>query len=95
MKRYAMDEGVPEEAILTDPAGLSTAASMKNLAAAGNDRTAIIVSQTYHLYRAVFLADRLGLDAVGVSADLHTYRGQSYRDLREIAARCKDFLLSH
>lgn len=95
MKRYAMDAGVSEEAILTDPAGLSTAASMKNLAATGNDRTVIIVSQTYHLYRAVFLADRFGLDAVGVSADLHTYRGQSYRDLREIAARCKDFLLSH
>lgn len=95
MKRYAMDAGVPEEAILTDPAGLSTAASMKNLASTGNDRTVIIVSQTYHLYRAVFLADRFGLDAVGVSADLHTYRGQSYRDLREIAARCKDFLLSH
>ena len=94
MKQYAMDAGVPEEAILTDPAGLSTADSMKNLAATGDYQTVIIVSQTYHLYRAVFLAQRYGLDAVGVSADLHTYWGQSYRDLREIAARCKDFLLS-
>ena len=94
MKQYAIDAGVPAEAILTDPAGLSTAQSMKNLAGTDNARTVIVVSQTYHLYRAVFLAHRYGLDAVGASADYHTYFGQTYRDLREIAARCKDFLLS-
>jgi vancomycin permeability regulator SanA len=94
MRQYAIDAGVPAEAILIDPAGLSTADSMKNLAGTDEYRTVIIVSQTYHLYRAVFLADRYGLDAVGASADYHTYFGQTYRNLREIAARCKDFLLS-
>ena len=93
MKQFAIDAGVPAEAILTDPAGLSTAHSMKNLASMGEYQAVIVVSQTYHLYRAVFLAQRYDLDAVGVSADLHTYFGQTYRDLREIAARCKDFLL--
>ena len=94
MKQYAIDAGIPKEAILTDPLGLSTTDSVKNLADTHMHQTVIIVSQTYHLYRAVFLADRYGLDATGVSADLHTYWGQTYRDLREVAARCKDFLLA-
>ena len=94
MKQYAIDAGVPAEAIVTDPLGLSTADSMKNLADTQDYATVIVISQTYHLYRAVFLAKRYNLDAVGCSADLHTYRLQWYRDLREIAARCKDFLLA-
>ncbi|MBQ7337298.1 MAG: YdcF family protein [Clostridia bacterium] len=94
MKEYAIAQGVPAEAILTDPLGLSTAKSMVNLAAAGEYDSIIIVSQEYHLYRAIYLAEQLGLDAVGSSADHHTYRGQWYRDLRELAARCKDFFLA-
>ena len=94
MKQYAIDAGVPAEAIVTDPMGLSTADSMKNLADMQDYATVIVISQTYHLYRAVFLADRYGLDAVGCSADLHTYRLQWYRDLREVAARCKDFIFA-
>ena len=94
MKQYAIDAGVPAEAIVTDPMGLSTADSMKNLADTQDYATITVISQTYHLYRAVFLANRYGLDAVGCSADLHTYRLQWYRDLREVAARCKDFLLA-
>ncbi len=93
MKEYAIAEGVPAEAILTDPLGLSTSESIQNLSSAGQYDSVILVSQTYHLYRAVFVARRVGLEAVGVSADLHSYYGQWYRDLREIAARCKDFIL--
>ena len=50
-----------------------------------------IVSQKYHLYRALYVAERLGLDAYGVSADLRPYAGQEARELREVLARNKDF----
>ena len=49
------------------------------------------MTQEYHLYRALFIAERLGVEAYGVNADLRTYRGQTARDVREILARCKDF----
>ena len=54
----------------------------------------VIVSQRYHLYRALYVAERLGLDAYGVSADLRPYAGQEAREVREILARDKDFLTS-
>ena len=53
----------------------------------------IIVTQEYHLYRALYIAQEMGLDAYGASADLREYRGQALRDLRELAARVKDFTL--
>lgn len=53
-----------------------------------------IVSQKYHLYRALYVAERLGLDAYGVAADLRPYAGQEAREVREILARGKDVLTS-
>ena len=50
----------------------------------------VVVTQEYHLYRALYIAENIGLDAYGVSADLHTYRGQFKRDIREVLARFKD-----
>lgn len=56
--------------------------------------TIVIVTQSYHLYRALYLAQRMGLNAYGVSADSDiVYRGQLYREFREMAARLKDFLV--
>ena len=52
----------------------------------------LIITQNYHLYRAVYDARALGLDAYGYAADLREYRGQSIRDFREILARVKDFV---
>ena len=52
----------------------------------------VVVSQEYHLYRALYVAERLGLDAYGVSADLRPYAGQQAREIREVLARNKDFL---
>ena len=54
----------------------------------------IIVTQKYHLYRALHIANALGVEAYGVAADYHTYVGQAYRELREILARNKDFATS-
>ncbi len=91
MKTYCLSNGIPEEAIVCDNFGFSTSESVCNAKESGYDNM-VIVTQKYHLYRALYIADKLELDAVGASADVRTYRGQTMRDLREIAARVKDFL---
>ena len=51
----------------------------------------ILVTQEYHIYRALYIAEELGLEAYGVSSDYRTYYNQKMRDAREILARIKDF----
>lgn len=94
MKRYAAEAGVPTEAIYLDHAGLSTYDSIWRLAKIYEAKKVLIVTQSYHLHRALYLAKTFGIDAYGVSADLRPYRGQLYRDVREILARGKDVVLS-
>ncbi len=91
MKAYAMDAGVPSEDVFMDHAGFSTYETMYRARDVFKAKCVIIVTQEYHLTRALYIANRLGLDAVGVSADLRSYRGQMIHDLREAAARTKDF----
>lgn len=91
MRLFAAERGVKEEDIFTDHAGFSTYDSIyraKNIFEADN---IIIVSQKYHLHRALYIAERLGVNAVGVSANLNLYGGQLKREIREILARDKDF----
>ncbi len=91
MVQYAIDAGVPEENIISDRYGLSTYDSIWRAKNVFRMRRVVAVTQGYHLSRAVYIADKLGLDICGVPADLHTYRGQFMRDLREVVARFKDF----
>ena len=91
MRTFALEQGVRAEDIFLDHAGFSTYDSVyraKNIFGAEN---IIIVSQKYHLYRALYIAKKLDVKAVGVSANLNTYGGQLKRDIREIIARDKDF----
>lgn len=92
MKSFAVDRGVPDEDIFMDHAGFSTYETIYRAREIFEADNIIIVSQKYHLYRALYIAEKLGIKSVGVSADLDTYRGQTKRDLREILARDKDFL---
>lgn len=91
MKVYAMKNGVPEDAILEDYEGYSTYESMDRAKNVFGLDSFVVVTQKYHLYRAIYIAEDMDIDAEGVSADLHTYAGQLYRDLREVLARLKDF----
>lgn len=91
MKSFAVERGVPDEDIFMDHAGFSTYETIYRAKEIFEADSVILVSQKYHLYRALYIAERLGIKAVGVSADLDTYRGQTKRDLREILARDKDF----
>ena len=91
MRAFALEHGVKSEDIFLDHAGFSTYDSVyraKNIFGAEN---IVIVSQKYHLYRALYIAKKLDMGAAGVSADLNAYGGQFKRDIREIIARDKDF----
>ncbi len=91
MKQYAIDCGVPSEDVFMDHAGFSTYESMYRAKEIFEADKVVIVTQEYHLYRAIYIARKLGLEAYGVSSDLHEYAGQEYREVREVLARCKDF----
>jgi vancomycin permeability regulator SanA len=94
MKEFAIDKGVPSSDVFMDHAGFSTYESMYRARDIFKAKKVIIVTQKYHLYRALYSAKKLGLDAWGVASDQRTYYGQSYRDAREILARSKDFLIT-
>lgn len=90
MKTYAVEAGVPSGDVFMDHAGFSTYESLYRARDVFQAGKIIIVSQEYHLYRAIYIARQLGLDAYGVSADYRNYAGQTGRDLREVLARVKD-----
>lgn len=92
MKNYALDCGVSEDNIFLDHAGFSTYESIYRAKEIFGAENIIIVTQEYHLYRALYIAEALNINAIGVSADLRTYIGQSVRETREIAARAKDYV---
>lgn len=92
MRAAALEAGVPEDCVEVDRYGLSTYESLYRAIYERGYRKIVIVTQKYHLYRAVYVAEKLGAEAVGVSADLRAYRGQWKRSGREVLARCKDVL---
>ena len=90
MKRYAVDAGVPQNDVFMDHAGFSTYESIYRAKEIFQAERIIIVTQKYHLYRALYIARQFGLEAYGVDADYRTYSGQMARDVREVLARVKD-----
>ena len=94
MKQFAIDNGIPSKNIFMDHAGFSTYESMYRARDIFRAEKIIIVTQEYHLYRALYVAKALGLEAYGVAADPREYAGQEYREAREILARAKDFFMS-
>lgn len=93
MKNYAIENGVPSEDVFMDHAGFSTYETVYRAKEIFKADKVIIVTQEYHLYRALYIAEKLGVEAYGVSSDLNTYAGQSMRDFREVLARCKDWAM--
>ncbi len=90
MKGFAVEAGVPSECVFMDHAGFSTYESMYRAKAIFGAQKVLIVTQEYHLYRSVYIARQLGLEAYGVDADYRGYSGQTARDVREVLARVKD-----
>ncbi len=92
MKDYLIEAGVPSEAIFMDHAGISTYDSVYRAKKIFEANKILLVTQKYHLYRALYIAKTFNMDAIGISADRQIYYGQLSRDIREIAARVKDFI---
>lgn len=92
MKQFAIDAGVPSEDIFMDHAGFSTYETMYRAKEIFDAEKIVVVTQEYHLYRSLYIADKLGMEAYGVSSDYATYSGQYLREIREILARNKDFV---
>lgn len=92
MKSYAVDEGINSSDIFMDHAGFSTYDSIYRLKEIFEVDKVVIVTQEYHLYRALYIAKELEIEAYGVSANLRDYPGQFKREVREILARDKDLV---
>ena len=91
MKAYCVELGVPSEDVYVDHAGNTTYESMwRARHVFGADRI-IVATQAYHLYRAMFAADCLGMQVWGVPCDKGAYDNQRAYSIREVLARTKDF----
>ena len=87
----AASRGVPPEDVFCDHAGFSTRESMVRARDIFGVRTALVVTQTYHEYRALYLGRELGLTVYGTASDQEEYLGQLVREVREVLARDKAF----
>ena len=95
MKDFLKSKGVTGEDIFMDHAGFSTYESLYRARDIFQVKKVIIVTQRYHLLRAIFIARELGLEAYGVSSDLHDYgHAMDIYAVREMVARNKDFWLT-
>ena len=94
MKNYLLDKGIDSNNIFMDHAGFSTYDSVYRAKEIFLANKIIIVTQQFHLYRSLYIAKQLKLDAVGVSATLRDYSGSVKFEIREILARDKDFVKS-
>lgn len=92
MKNYLIKNDIPSENIFMDHAGFSTYDSIYRAKEIFKAKKVVIVTQKYHLYRALYISKELDLEAYGVVANKRTYPNQTIRDIREIAARFKDFI---
>ena len=92
MAAYAETRGVPRGDLVLDYAGRRTYDSCYRAGAIFGLEQAVLVTQAYHLPRALFTCDRLGLDVVGVVSDRHIYRGGSWYRFRELFALARAWI---
>lgn len=91
MKRYAVEDlGVPSEDVFCDHAGINTYDSAYRIYHVFGSTRTVVVTQSYHLYRALFDTNSFHVQAVGVPSDLRVYQHQFEYDVREMAARVSD-----
>ena len=92
MYNYLVGLGVPDYKIFVDHAGFSTYDSMYRAHSIFKINRAFVVTQEYHLSRALYIGNNIGMECYGIASDQERYVGQLYRGGREILARDKDFL---
>lgn len=92
MKDFITEQDIPSEDVFMDHAGFSTYDSIYRALHIFEAKKIVIVTQDYHLYRALYIASSLGIEAYGISSNPRKYGNQLPRDVREILARDKDFV---
>jgi SanA protein len=93
MRQYARSLGIPEEAMVLDYAGRRTYDTCYRARHIFGVQSAILVTQKFHLSRALFTCNALGLKAVGVEANNYYYlkRSRFYWNIREQFATVSAF----
>jgi SanA protein len=92
MRKALQAQGVPADKIFTDHAGFNTWATMVRARKVFEVKSALIVTQGFHMTRSLYLAEAAGLTANGVTSDLQPYgRQQTVSEVREVPARVKAF----
>jgi vancomycin permeability regulator SanA len=86
MKRFTIDQGIPEQDILTDGHGYRTYESCKRAKEEYHLNDILVVTQRFHMARALFLCNNLGVHARGVASDLQTYIKINFFWIRDLAA---------
>ncbi len=92
MRRYLEAQGVPPEIVFMDHAGVDTYSSVWRAKHVFGASRVVVVTQRFHLSRAVWVARSLGLDADGSAADRHVYRSIAWLQMREVGSRTKAFV---
>lgn len=94
MYNYLINNNVNSDNIIKDNYGISTYDSVYRMKDIVKDEKVIIVTQKYHLYRSIFIARELDIEAQGIYAIENKYFGEFAREVREVLARVKDYFLS-
>lgn len=95
MLDYVLVRGIPDEDVFTDHAGFSTYDTMYRARDVFKVTKAVVVTQGFHLARAVYTARTLGLEATGVAADIQPYANERRFAMRDWLARVKAVIQLH
>ncbi|OCB70480.1 hypothetical protein B0A79_00135 [Flavobacterium piscis] len=91
MKNYCFNHGVDTTKIFIDYAGFDTYSTIYRAKHIFNIKKATLISQEYHLNRAIYIGQKLGIKSVGYSANNGEYRGYKYVTFREYGSIFKSF----
>lgn len=91
MKEYVLKKNIDESIVFMDHAGFSTYDTMYRSKEIFKVKSAIIVTNEYHLPRALYIARKLGIEAYGVKSDKRGYQLMDSYKKREVLAKIKDF----
>lgn len=92
MQQYLIDHGVPEENVMADPHGYRTYESCKRAKEVFDIEDMILVTQQFHINRALYLCNELGIEADGVTSDIQEYNDHWYNIGRDLLASVKAYI---
>ena len=92
MRQYAIDRGVPARDVFLDHAGFSTYESMYRAKAIFQVQSAIVVTQRYHIFRALYIGQEKGINVQGYCAKAIHNGEDRFRLIREMLAMDKDIV---